>query len=150
VPTLTPTPDPCTGWWCTVSGVVYAGTAQPGNELEGTTVTLQHTSYCSPTRGERQTETGPDGSFAFGDVFLHDTDRIRITVALEGYESAGWDSVDRYCLYCSCFGEPLEIVLRAAQGPWGSGQTPKAPAGCCFVVLTGTLVLVECSLEDRL
>jgi hypothetical protein len=51
------------------------------------------------------------------DVFLHDTDRIRITVESKGHESTGWDSVDRYCLYCSCFGEPLEIVLRAASGP---------------------------------
>jgi len=113
----TPTPDPCTGWWCTVTGVVYAGTAQPGDELEGATVTLQHSSYCSPTRGERQIKTGPDGGFAFEEVFLHDTDRIRIEVTFEGYESAQWDSVDRYCFYCSCFGEPLEIVLGAAPGP---------------------------------
>jgi hypothetical protein len=118
VPTTAPTftPDPCTGWRCVVSGVVYAGTAQPGDELAGATVTLDHTSYCSPTRGVHQAKTGPDGSFEFGDVFLHDTDRIRIEVASEGYESAGWDSVDRYYLYCSCFEDPLEIVLRAVPG----------------------------------
>lgn len=123
IPTSTPTtaptstPDPCTGWRCAVTGVVYAGTAQPGDELAGATITLHHTSYCSPTRGEHQAETGPDGSFEFGDVFLHDTDRIQIKVESEGYESAGWDSVDRYCFYCNCFGDPLEIVLRAAPGP---------------------------------
>lgn len=120
IPTPTPTtaptstPDPCTGWKCAVTGVVYAGRAQPGNELAGATITLHHTSYCSPTRGEHQAETGPDGSFEFGDVFLHDTDRIRITVESEGYESAGWDSVDRYCFYCNCFGDPIEIVLTEA------------------------------------
>ena len=115
-PTTAPTftPDSCTGWRCTVTGVVYAGMAQQGDELAGATVTLQHTSYCSPTRGEHQTKAGPDGSFEFGDVFLHDTDRIKIKVESEGYESAQWDSVDRYCFYCGCFGDPLEIVLHAA------------------------------------
>ena len=118
-PTTAPTytPDPCTGWTCAVTGIVYAGTAQPGNELAGATVTIRHTSNCSPTRGERQATTGPDGSFEFGNVFLHDTDRIRIGAESEGHESGEWDSVDRYCLYCSCFGNPLVIVLRAAPGP---------------------------------
>lgn len=110
----TPTPDPCTGWSCAVAGTVYAGTAQPGNELAGATVTLRHTSYCSPTRGEHQVKTGPDGRFAFDGIFLHDTDRIRIQVESEGYQPAAWDSRDRYCFYCNCFADPLEIVLSAA------------------------------------
>lgn len=126
IATLTPTtaptftPDPCTGWWCTVTGVVYAETTHFGNELEGVTVTLRQTSFCSPTSGQHQTTTGPDGRFEFSDVFFHDTDRIRIQVESEGYESAQWDSrdsTDFYCLYCICFGSPLEIVLHAAPGP---------------------------------
>jgi len=118
-PTTAPTstPDSCTGWWCTVTGVVYAGTVQPSDELAGATITLHHTSYCSPTKGVHQAKTGPDGSFEFGEVFLHDTDRIRIQVESEGYESVEWDSIDRYCFYCSCFGDPLEIVLRAVPDP---------------------------------
>ena len=111
------TPDPCTGWWCTVTGVAYAETTDSGNELEGATVTLQQTCYCSPTRGRHQTTTGPGGRFELSDVFFHDTDRIRIQVGAEGYESAQWDSKDFYCFYCSCFGSSLEIVLRAASGP---------------------------------
>jgi hypothetical protein len=60
-PTVLPTatPDPCTGWRCVVTGVVYAGTAQPGDELAGATITLHHTSYCSPTSGVHQAKTGP-------------------------------------------------------------------------------------------
>ena len=62
-------------------------------------------------------KTGPDGRFEFGDVFLHDTDRIQIKVESEGHETGQWDSVDRYCLLCNCFREPLEIVLRIVPGP---------------------------------
>jgi len=118
-PTLAPTftPDLCTGWWCTVTGVVVAETTPSGYEPEGVTVTLHQTSYCSPTSGQQQAAIGPDGEFEFGDVFFHDTDRIRIGVESDGYESAQWDSADFYCLYCKCFGSPLEIVLHTASGP---------------------------------
>jgi hypothetical protein len=115
-PSVTATPDPCTGWWCTITGAVYANAATAGNELEGATVTLHHFSYCSPTSGERQMTTGSDGVFEFGEVFLHDTDRIRIQVESEGYEPALWDSLDVYCLYCGCFQSPIEFVLNAAAG----------------------------------
>ncbi|MCJ7739266.1 MAG: hypothetical protein MUQ10_18460, partial [Anaerolineae bacterium] len=100
-PTLAPTftPDPCTGWWCTVTGIVVAETTQSGHEPEGVTVTLRQTSYCSPTSGQQQAAIGPDGGFDFGDVFFHDTDRIRIEVESEGYEPVQWDSTDFYCLY---------------------------------------------------
>ena len=111
VPTGTPTPDPCTGWVCPVRGVVYAKTVEPGNELGSASVTLNQFSYCSPTRGEHRAVTGPDGSFEF-EVFFHDTDRVRIQVESEGYDPGLWDSKDRYCLFCSCFGSPLEIVVR--------------------------------------
>ncbi len=123
IPTLAPTteptftPDPCTGWWCPVTGVVYGETAGLGNGLKGATVTLVQTSYCSPTRGQHQSATGPDGRFELSEVFFHDTDWIRIKVEAEGYASAEWDSVDFYCYYCSCFGSPLEITLRTAPGP---------------------------------
>lgn len=102
------TPTSCTGWQCTLTGVVYVEAASPGNELAGITVKLLHTSNCSPTRGQHETITGPDGGFAFG-VYLHDTDSFRIEVEREGYEAfnqllGGFD-----CLYCSC--PPVEIVL---------------------------------------
>jgi hypothetical protein len=113
-PTPTATPDPCTGWRCGVNGVVYADEVRSGKELAGASLTLIHSSYCSPTRGEYRTETGPDGTFEFGEVFFHDTDRIRIQIESAGYEPTTWDSVDLYCFFCSCFASPLEIVLRAA------------------------------------
>ncbi len=113
-PPLTNTPDPCTGWWCTVRGVVYVDTIGSGNELGGASVMLGQFSYCSPTSGQHQTTTGPDGAFEFGEVFFHDTDRIWIQVESAGRESTRWDSTDFYCLYCSCFGSPIEIVLHTA------------------------------------
>jgi hypothetical protein len=118
-PTIAPTftPDPCTGWWCTVTGAVYAKTDGMDNELAGATVTLYQTSYCSPTSGQYQTTTSPDGRYTMEEVFFHDTDRIRIQVESEGYETVEWDSSDYYCLYCSCFGSPIEIVLPAAPDP---------------------------------
>jgi len=116
ITTPLPSPDPCTGWWCSVAGVVYAGTAHAGSELEGVTVMLHQTSYCSPTSGQHQIATGTGGSFEFGDVFFHDTDRIRIQVESEGHESFQWDSSDLSCLYCSCFTDPLEIVLDVDPG----------------------------------
>jgi hypothetical protein len=102
------TPSSCTGWQCTLKGVVYADAPSPGNELAGITVALLHTSNCSPTRGQYETITDPDGEFEFG-VFLHDTDSFRIEVEQEGYEvfrqlTGGFD-----CLFCSC--PPFEIVL---------------------------------------
>lgn len=115
-PADTPTPDPCTGWWCTATGIVYADAAGSGNELEGASVRLYQTSNCSPTRGQTQTTTGPDGAFEFSEVFLHDTDRIRIQVESESYEPSLWESAGFDCLYCSCFGSAIEIVLRAASG----------------------------------
>ena len=115
-PTATPTPDSCTGWWCPVTGVVYADTAEPGNELEGASVKLGQFSYCSPTKGQYQTTTGLDGTFEFGEVFFHDTDRVWIEVEPEGYEPTRWDSKGLYCLFCSCFRSPLEIVVHTAPG----------------------------------
>jgi hypothetical protein len=112
-PTSTWTPDPCTGWWCSVNGVLFADDPVPGKELEGASVTLNHSSYCSPTEGEYQTVTGLDGTFEFDEVFFHDTDRIRIQIESVGYEPITWDSTDYYCFFCSCFASPLEIMLRA-------------------------------------
>lgn len=112
--TMTSTPDPCTGWWCTVTGLVYTTSAEPGSELDGAMVTLYHSSYCSPTRGQQQTVSRSDGIFEFEEVFFHDTDMIRIEVTYEGYETTQWNSKGKYCLYCGCFNVPLEIVLQAS------------------------------------
>jgi len=119
VPSLneTPTDDPCTGWWCAVAGVVYSGTTASGNEWEGASVTLNQSSYCSTTRGQHRTTTRPDGTFEFGEVFFHDTDRIQLQVVSEGYEPILWDSTDFYCLFCVCFRSPIQIILNSAAGP---------------------------------
>jgi hypothetical protein len=81
----------------------------PGNELAGVAVELSHVSYCSPTRGQHQTTTGPDGGFEF-EVFLHDTDTFLIQVERDGYESVRQSVGGFDCLYCVC--PPVEIVLQ--------------------------------------
>jgi hypothetical protein len=104
----TATPDPCVGWQCTLAGVVYADAASPGNELAGTVVALSHVSHCSPTRGQYETTTVPDGGFSF-EVFLHDTDTFLIQVEQDGYEPVRQSIGGFDCLYCAC--PPVEIVL---------------------------------------
>ena len=71
-PSHTPNPD-CSGWWYTLSGTVYSGAANSGQEVADATVTLGQTSHCSPTSGQYTVTTKPDGKFAF-QVYLHDTD----------------------------------------------------------------------------
>jgi hypothetical protein len=106
-PTFTPTS--CTGWSCTIEGVVYAGEAAPGNELGGAVVTLSQFSHCSPTEGEQEVVTEEDGTFAF-EVYLHDTDSFHFEVDLNGYLPGEYSFGGFDCLYCSCL--PLEIVLQ--------------------------------------
>lgn len=110
--TPTSTPDPCTGWVCTIEGTVYAGEAKPGNELVGVMVKLDQFSYCSPTKGEQEVVTGEDGGFAF-EVFLHDTDGFKFEAVFDGYMlgKARFGGFD--CLYCAC--QPVEIVLMPAE-----------------------------------
>jgi hypothetical protein len=105
---MTATPDPCVGWRCTLRGVVYVEAASSGNELAGILVELSHVSFCSPTSGEHETTTGPDGGFGF-EVFVHDTDTFWIQVEQEGYEPVRQSVGGFDCLYCTC---PLvEVVL---------------------------------------
>jgi hypothetical protein len=106
-PTFTPTS--CTGWSCTIEGVVYAGEAASGKELGGAVVTLSQFSYCSPTHGEQEVVTGEDGTFAF-EVYLHDTDSFHFKVELDGYLPGEYSFGGFDCLYCSC--SSLEIILQ--------------------------------------
>lgn len=111
-PAASATPTYCVGWNCEIEGVVYLGSADPGNELEGAQVKLSQISWCSPTAGEQETQSGPNGIFAF-EIYIHDTDSINMQVDLEGYqmEKVKFGGFD--CLFCSC---PLvEIVLEAAE-----------------------------------
>ena len=118
-PTPAGTPDPteeflryCYGWNCSLKGVVYVGTARPGNELEGIAVRLSKHSYCSPIIGELETTTGADGRFRFW-VYVHDTDTFWIQVELAGYEPVRQSIGGMDCLYCSC--PPIEIVLQPVE-----------------------------------
>ena len=110
--TATPTPDPCTGWSCTLEGFVYLDSAAPGNKISGMPVDFKQVSNCSPTKGEYQGATDEDGRFSF-EVFLHDTDSFVFEVNVEGYQPAlvklgGFD-----CLFCAC--DPVEIILQPVE-----------------------------------
>jgi len=107
-PAPTATPDPCTGWNCTLAGTVYRDTVAEEDRLADIPVTLEQISHCSPTAGQQQIITSKDGAFAFN-VFLHDTDSFVITVDQTSYDMyelkfGGFD-----CLYCAC--PPIEVIL---------------------------------------
>lgn len=106
---LTATPTSCTGWECTLKGVVYVDVASPGNELAGVVVELSHFSNCAPTRGQHKAITGPSGEFEFK-VYVHDTDMFRIQVEQSEYEAARQSVGGFDCLFCTC--PPFEIVLQ--------------------------------------
>lgn len=107
----TSTPDPCTGWSCALSGTVYSGTASSGQELADATVTLNHSSFCSPTTGRYTVTTQSDGKFAF-QVYLHDTDSFFFRAEKAGTQPAEKKFGGFDCLYCGC--NTLELVLSSA------------------------------------
>lgn len=106
--TPTATPDPCSGWTCTLAGRVYAETAADDNRFSGIPITFEQVSNCSPTKGVQETATDGVGEFSF-EVFLHDTDSFVITVQEENFallekKFGGFD-----CLYCHC--SPIDLIL---------------------------------------
>ncbi len=111
-PAASATPTYCVGWYCEINGVVYLGSADSGNELEGVQVKLSQISWCSPTAGEQETQSGPNGTFAF-EVYIHDTDSINMQVDFEGYQTEKVNLGGFDCLFCRC--PPVEIVLQATE-----------------------------------
>jgi hypothetical protein len=77
------------GWGSIYGKVTDATTGQP---IVGATVTCSHSSYTSPTTCNASTVTTQDGTYAFPDVFFHDTDRVRLEVRLQGYVTQTSDS----------------------------------------------------------
>ena len=102
------TPTLCSGWQCTLEGVVYQGSATPGKEMSGIQVSLKQVSNCSPTAGDQQARTDEDGRFSF-DVYLHDTDSFVFEASEAGYQPARLKMGGFDCLYCSC--SQIEIIL---------------------------------------
>ncbi len=108
-PPITPTPTVCTGWRAGVSGTVYGEEARSGNELDDVHVTLTQYSSCSTTAGEYQTVTDSDGSFRFGNLYIHDMDAIDILINHDGYKTfeQKWAGLELYRQ-----GFSVEIVLK--------------------------------------
>jgi hypothetical protein len=68
----------------TVHGKV---TDTAGSPIANATVICGHQSYASPAYCAGVLTTSADGTFAFMNVFFHDTDTIYITVEAPGFES---------------------------------------------------------------
>lgn len=84
-----PTPVGDIGWR-TVTGEVYVEAQGTGNELAGATIRCYQHSYSSPPERSctpHELTTGPDGTFEF-ELFVHDTDGIRISAEKAGYRPA--------------------------------------------------------------
>lgn len=111
-PTQTPyhneTPTVCSGWNCSLEGVIYADKASLGNELAGVKVHLEQISWCSPTKGEYETISDNDGKFRFA-VYLHDTDTFWTKFTMEGFQPVRQAIGGFDCLHCECL--PIEIIL---------------------------------------
>jgi hypothetical protein len=58
-----------------------------GTPIPNATVTCEHSSYRPESPCTGTVSTAADGSFAFTNVFFHDTDTITVTVQGEGYET---------------------------------------------------------------
>jgi streptogramin lyase len=93
LPAVTPissTPSP-TAWRAgdlgcgTISGTVTDSST--GDPIPGATVICEHSSYFPQAPCDGRTTTLEDGSFVFENVFFHDTDRIVLAVAADGYVS---------------------------------------------------------------
>lgn len=84
-PTFTPTVIPGNLGYGTVSGKVTD--ANTGAAIAGATVSCTHSSYTSTARCTGSTTTATDGTYAFPNIFFHDTDTITVSVAASGYIS---------------------------------------------------------------
>ncbi len=87
-PGETPSPTPVGDLgWRKVSGVVYSEEEAPGNELPGVLIRCSQHSYSSPPEtscAPYEITTSSDGAFEF-DVYVHDTDGIRILAEKVGF-----------------------------------------------------------------
>jgi hypothetical protein len=95
-----------------IEGVVYDGSVEPPRVIEGATVKLGQTSYCSPTRGEHKSKTGELGEFVF-ELFIHDTDGFFILVESSGFMPWEGTLKGMDCLFCAC--PPLEVILERSE-----------------------------------
>ena len=87
--TITPTPAlmiPGELGTRAIQGSVRVQQAGGPAPLGGATVTCYHHSYVRPSECPNAVTTAADGSFSFGEMYLHDTDRIDVSVAVAGYQ----------------------------------------------------------------
>ena len=100
--------ESCQGWNCEITGTIYEGSVEAGNQIPKVEISLSQFSYCSPTAGKQITTTDQEGNFSF-EVFLHDTDTLTFGIEDDKWESFNSQVMGMDCLYCSCV--PLELVI---------------------------------------
>lgn len=71
--------------WGTIHGKVTD--AASGAPIVGAQVTCEHHSYTSPYPCSGTALTNADGTYAFNNIFFHDTDTIKLTVLAPGYQN---------------------------------------------------------------
>lgn len=91
---------------------MYDGSVDPMLAIEGVTVKLGQTSYCSPTRGGHSSETDESGEFEF-ELFIHDTDGLFFQVENTGFMPWEGTLKGMDCLFCGC--PPLEVILERSE-----------------------------------
>jgi hypothetical protein len=100
--------ESCQGWNCEITGTLYEGSAESDNQVPQVEISLSQFSYCSPTAGEQNVISGPDGEFSF-EVFLHDTDTLTFVIEDHRWDPFQAQVMGMDCLYCSC--TPLDLVM---------------------------------------
>lgn len=87
VPTPLPTQPPAGDLgWRTIQGSVRTLQGETMIPIAGANVTCSHASYYVHPHCSGTTTTAADGSYSFGSVFLHDTDRVSVHVEAGGYQ----------------------------------------------------------------
>ena len=99
----------CTGWDCQINGTIYKRTQNQQDRASDIRVLLDHVSWCSPSPRNQEVITNKEGEFSFN-LYIHDTDTIRIKVEEIGYENIEiiFGGV-RGCSGCRC--NDIEILL---------------------------------------
>jgi len=70
--------------WGTIHGMIIDSVTHA--PVDGAIVSCEHHSYTSPVTCSGTATTNAQGIYTFGNVFFHDTDTVKLTVQVNGYQ----------------------------------------------------------------